>query len=286
VTTARSSLRVCLIALLAVVSMCTAVAPVGAQATPPAPPLTDAAGVPMGISPPVIGSAPARHHSILTVGDSTLGQGVFALPGVLAQHGFDADVHNAHINGWGLLDVIDGASALDVLGRELLAHPDVDTVIFEWAGACSIACGPALPYGSQQFYDAWDAAARAVVTSARARGLQVLWAVSPPTAPPPTGEPPVEDWFSFPMRHQVGNALVAHDRAYGPMFGIDTADWTEALSDTSGQWQPKLSYDGAVHVVRLDDNVHLSDDGSVRTASWTVAALAALWNRPQVESVV
>ena len=183
---------------------------------------------------------------------------------MLAQHGFDADVHDAHISGWGLLDVIDGASALDVLGRELLAHPDVDTVVFEWAGACSIACGPALPYGSPRFYDAWDAAARAVVTSARARGLQVLWAVSPPTAPPPNADPPVEDWFSFPMRYQVGNALVAHDRAYGPMFGIATADWTDALSDTSGGWQSQLSYDGGVHVVRLDDNVHLSEDGSVR----------------------
>ena len=70
------------------------------------------------------------------------------------------------------------------------------------------------------------------------------------------------------------------------MFGIATADWTQALSDTSGGWQPQLSYDGGVHVVRLDDNVHLSEDGSIRTSAWTVAALAALWSRPQVESVV
>jgi lysophospholipase L1-like esterase len=143
-----------------------------------------------------------------------------------------------------------------------------------------------LGYGSQQFYDAWDAAARALVTSARARGLQVVWAVAPPPAPSPTADPPVEDWFSLPMRHQVTTTLVAHARAYGNQFGIATTDWSQALSDTSGQWQPQLSYDGGVHAVRLDDGVHLTEDGSLRTSAWTTATLMQLWSRPQVESVV
>jgi hypothetical protein len=255
----------------------------GAAATsrapaPPAPPITDAAGVPVGIAPPVIRTAPARHHSILTIGDSTLGQGVLALPGVLAQHGIDAEIHDAHVNGWGLLDPADGASALDVLGRELAAHPDVDTVIFEWAGVCAVACGAGkLAYGSKQFYDAWDAAARALVTTARGRGVQVVWAVSPPPAPAPTDDPPVEDWFSLPMRHQVGTTLIAHERAYGRRFGVAITDWSRALSDTSGGWQLQLSYDGAVHAVRLDDKVHLTEDGSARTSAWTLATLTQLW---------
>ena len=65
-----------------------------------------------------------------------------------------------------------------------------------------------------------------------------------------------------------------------------TTDWSQALSDTSGQWQSQLAYDGGVHAVRLDDGVHLTEDGSFRTSAWTTATLMQLWSRPQVESVV
>ncbi len=53
-----------------------------------------------------------------------------------------------------------------------------------------------------------------------------------------------------------------------------------------GQWQPRLSYDSAVHDVRFDDKVHVTEDGSQRTSRWTVATLAQLWSRPQLESVI
>jgi lysophospholipase L1-like esterase len=88
------------------------------------------------------------------------------------------------------------------------------------------------------------------------------------------------------MRYQVSSALVDHARSYADAFGIAGVDMSQALSDTSGQWQPRLSYDGAVHDVRLDDGVHISEDGSRRTSSWTVATLAQLWSRPQLESVI
>ena len=258
----------------------------GAQ-TAPAAPLTDATGTPLGITPPVIGPAPSGAHSILAFGDSDLAQGLIALPALLAQHGFDVPIYDAHGNGWGLLDPRDGASALEILSQAVAAHPDIDTVVIGFVGVCAVACGPGGPaYGSPQFYDAWDAAARALVTSARARGLQVVWAVSPTAAPAPTDDPPVEDWFNLPMRHQVAATLEAHARAYGSEFGIATSDWTQALSDTSGQWQSQLSYDGAAHSVRADDKVHLTEDGSQRTAQWTAATLMQLWSRPQVESVL
>jgi hypothetical protein len=258
------------------------VAPAGAAPAPtttvPRPPVTDAQGVPVGISWPVIGRAPAEHHSLLSIGDSTLGQGLLRLPEVFAQHGFDVTIHDAHTNGSGLLDPVDGLLARDILNRELAQHPDVDTVIFEWAGVCALACGPGkLAYGSRRFYDAWHRAARALVVDARARGLQVVWVVSPPPAPPPNDDPPVEDWFSLPMRHQVGTTLIASERRYPKEFGIRIVDWSQALSDTSGQWQLLLSYDGAVHAVRLDDHVHLTEDGSLRTSVWTAATLAQLW---------
>ena len=273
--------------LLALVSLVVAgVAPAGAQSTSPDP-LTDANGVPTGIAPPVIRPAPPGAHSILAVGDSDLAQGLFKLPEVLGRHGVAAQVYDSHGSGWGLLDPLDGMSALDVLADRLAAHPDVDTVVIGFEGVCAFACGPGkLAYGSQRFYDAWDAAARALVTSARARGLQVVWAVAPPAAPSPSDDPPVEDWFSLPMRHQVTTALAEHARAYGDQFGIATVDWTQALSDSNGGWQSQLSYDGAVHTVRLDDKVHLTEDASVRTSTWTTATLTQLWRRPQVESVV
>jgi len=149
-----------------------------------------------------------------------------------------------------------------------------------------VACGPGkLAYGSPQFYAAWDATARALVATARSRGLQVVWAVSPPTAPVPTDEPPVEDWSSLPMRHQVAMTLAVHARTYARQFGIATADWTQAMTDTSGQWQPALSYDGAVHTLRLDDKVHLTEDGARRASEWTMATLAQVWSRPQTQPV-
>jgi len=268
--------RGCVVALVVgLVSAITATA--GAQ-SPPAPPLTDPSGVPLGITPPVIGPMTQGAHAILAVGDSALAQGLLALPDVLARHGVVARVYDAHGNGWGLLDPLDGTSALDVLTRQLDAHPDVDTVVIGFVGVCAVACGPGkLAYGSAAFYDAWDAAARELVTTARARGVHVVWAVSPPAAPSPTDDPPTEDWFSLPMRRQVAATLVVRDRAYRKAFGVAIADWTQALSDTSGQWQSRLSYDGAVHDVRLDDAVHLTKDGSERTSLWTASTLAQVW---------
>jgi hypothetical protein len=96
----------------------------------------------------------------------------------------------------------------------------------------------------------------------------------------------VEDWFSLPMRHEVATTLEAHARAYAAEFGIASSDWTQALSDTAGQWQSQLSYDGAVHTVRLDDKVHLTEDGSRRTSQWTMSTLAQIWSRPQGRAAV
>jgi hypothetical protein len=268
-----------------VVALC-GVTPASAQAAPPAP-VTDALGVPVGISPPEIGPLPPGRHAILAVGDSDLAQSLFTLPELLAQHGIDAPVYDGHGNGWGLLDPLDDLSALDVLDRAIATHPDIDTVVIGFVGVCAFACGPGqLAYGSPRFYDAWDVAARALVTRARLYGLQVVWAVEPPPAPAPTTEPPVQDFSSLSMRHEVAATLVDHARAYARAFGIASIDMSQALSDTSGQWQQRLSYDGGVHDVRFDDKVHVTEDGSRRTSLWAVATLAQLWSHPQLESVI
>jgi hypothetical protein len=277
-----------LLALVAVLVLALPVAaPVASAGAHAVAPVTDANGVPVGNPVPAVAPMAPRRHAILALGDSDLAQGVYTLSELLAQQGIDAPVYDAHGNGWGLLDPLDGASALDVLDRVVAEHPDVDTVVLGFVGVCAVACGPGkLAYGSAPFYDAWDAAARALVTRARLYGLQVVWAVSPPPAPSPTAEPPVEDWLSLPMRHQVATTLVDHSRNYAHAFGIAGADMSQALSDTSGGWQRQISYDGAEHDVRLDDGVHLTDDGSRRASRWTMATLAQLWSHPQVESVV
>ena len=214
------------------------------------------------------------------MGDSLMGGTYSTLPGVLAAHGFDAVVYDAHVNGSGLLDPMNGSLARDYLALQLQAHPDVDTVIFEWAGVCDDVCGAdAIAYGSPEFFAAWQAAASDLIHDARLRGLKVVWAISPPPPPDLSGDAPVEDWSSQAMRVFVTTLTATYERDYPADFGVTTADWWQALSDTSGQWQENLWYDDALHAVRAPDRVHLTDDGSTRTSTWTTAALATLYAR-------
>jgi len=271
-----------LAAIAAVVASCLALGAWanGARVHADVPPTTSTAppAGPLANPWPRIGRVPPGHHVVLGVGDSTLGGGVFELPGVLASHGFDVTLYDAHVNASGLLDPMNGVSPHDYLEQQFAAHPDVDTVLFHWVSVCAVGCGPGkLAYGSAQFYGAWIAATRDLIDDARAHGAKVVWAVSPPQPPPPGDDPPREDWFSLPMRFQVSNELATRERRYAHEFGIATVDWFRALSDTSGQWQSQLWYDGALHTVRLDDGVHLTEDGSTRTSVWTAAALARLW---------
>jgi hypothetical protein len=226
---------------------------------------------------PAIGTPPSGHHAILAMGDSIMGQTVHSLPAVLASHGFDAVVYDAHANASGLLDPMNGMTARELLAQQLALHPDVDTVLFEWLNVCAFACADGDPaYGSPAFYTAWQDAARALVADARAHGLQVLWAIPPPPPPPTTTEPLAESWDNRPMRAQVATQLANMVRQYPLTLGVSTADWWTALSDTNGSYQQTLWYDDALHQVRSDDGVHLTEDGSVRTSTWTVASLVQI----------
>jgi len=250
-----------------------------APTTTTAPPATTTP-VALGNPWPQIGSAPPEHHAILLMGDSLMGGTYLTLPAVLAAHGFDATVYDAHVNGSGLLDPMNGYFARDYLALQLQAHPDVDTVIFEWAGVCDDVCSAdALAYGSPDFFAAWQAAASELIHDARLHGLKVVWAISPPPPPDLNRDAPVEDWSSQAMRVFVTTLAAAYERNYPADFGVTTADWWQALSDTSGHWQKTLWYDNATHAVRAGDRVHLTEDGSTRTSTWTTAALATLYGR-------
>ena len=81
------------------------------------------------------------------------------------------------------------------------------------------------------------------------------------------------------MRVLVGTTLTMYERRYPADFGVTIADWWQALSDTSGHWQEHaLVRRRPPHGAR-PDRVHLTDDGSTRTSTWTTAALAILYAR-------
>jgi hypothetical protein len=225
---------------------------------------------------PLIGPAPAGHHAILTMGDSLMGQASVTLQQVLSEHGFDAVVYDAHVNATGLLDHIDGVTMRELFARQVAAHPDVDTVMFEWLNACGTCGEQGIAYGSPEFYAQWDAMARGLVLDAYARGLRVVWALAPPAPPDTSGLAPAEDWMSFSERPVVAKQLETRYRRLHNDLGVSIADWAEALSDTDGAYQPSLWWDDALHQVRGDDRVHLTFDGSLRASTWTVAALAQL----------
>jgi hypothetical protein len=232
---------------------------------------------PVGNPWPVIGPAPAEHHTILAVGDSLMGQAGVLLPEVAAAHGFDVTIYDAHVNASSPLDPIDGLPVREYLAQQLAAHPDVDTVIFEWLNVCVSCSASGLAYGSPAFFDAWYSAQRALVLDAYGRGLRVVWAVSPPPPPDMSGEAPRAEWSSLAQREIVATTLAGNVHRLRQDLGVTVANWWEALSDTTGGFQTDLWWDGAVHTVRIDDRVHLSMDGSLRASTWTVAALAELY---------
>jgi hypothetical protein len=227
---------------------------------------------------PTVGSVPSKHHNILLLGDSILGNANFWLPRVLAAQGIDATIYDEHVNASGLVDPINGKSPLDFVKSQIAAHPDTDTVVLEWAGACAICNTGQMEYGSQQFYDTWRTNAHAIIDYLHSVGgggtaaPRLMWVVTPPMPQHP------ED----PTGHnQVltngGTVLAWMDKAdFIPRAGAG-ADWWAALSDTNAAYQQFLLYDGAVHQVRTDDLVHLTEDGAYRAALWTTAALAELY---------
>jgi hypothetical protein len=250
--------------------------PAAAPATSAAPATTTVpppAGLPAGNPWPTRVAIAPGHHAVLVMGDSLAGQTYWSLPTILAFEGIDATAYNATMPTAGLLDPMFGLDPPAYLASQLDAHPDVDTVVFEFAGACASACADGgVEYGSADFYTRWQAVAHQLMSDAKARGLHVIWAISPP---PPVPDDPNDTHFV--RATQVADTLIGLDRHYPTTEGVVAADWYAALADTAGAWQLGLWYDGVTHLVRANDLVHLTPDGSVRTSTWTIAALAEAW---------
>jgi hypothetical protein len=222
----------------------------------------------------------AVRHRVLLVGDSLMGQTAPFVDEPLDRAGWQVDVVDAHQNGSGVLGPVgDAPDSLSYVREQLALHPDVDTVVVEWAGACS-TCGSADPaYGSPDFYTAWRTQATRIIDELRAhrdrRGelLHVAWVKSPPMPGTRTDSEP------YQLGAEVAAVLARIDQEeLGPAAGPVTPDWWAALGDSDGHYRESLEYDGAPHPVRADDGVHLTEDGARRTGRWTAVALARLWS--------
>ena len=216
-------------------------------------------------------------HVVLMVGDSLLGNTDYSLPAVMAQRGFDhVTIIDAHQNGTGPIGPVGpDADALDWMNRNLDANPDVDTVVIEYGGACATCDGVQGPlYGSDQFFRTWVDNAIAMIEAAQARGLNVMYTVSPKGI---VSGSTIASGSEY--RVDTADMLAYLDRIrMTPATGNPIVDWWEPVIDLNGNAQESLFYDGAWHKVRTDDMVHLDVDGSIRTATWTAKALGEMWS--------
>jgi hypothetical protein len=133
--------------------------------------------------------------------------------------------------------------------------------VFAFLGMCF---GCPQPWGSQQFYAAWESVMRDVIGEAQHLGLDVVWTRTPPIANP----------FAAPV---AANVSVLTSRVTAEL-GVVQADWWTALADTGGAYQQDLYYaaffqPSAVHRVRSDDGLHFVEEGRRRIAAWTAAAV-------------
>lgn len=233
-------------------------------------------------------------HVVLMVGDSYLGQTDATMVESLERNGFTATtVIDAHINGAGLVspvvhvDAVGATttyeSALDWVKHNLEAHPEVDTVVMEYGGACwdcNLWLADSLVYGSPEFFAAWSAAAHEVIDYVHSQGKLIVWTISP--RPGASGD----DIASGSMyRVDTSIEMSGQDRDEFCPAADGCADWWTPLVDVLDDYQTWLNYDGGWHPVRYDDLVHLRYDGSVRTSTWTVSALGQLWSTHETPTV-
>jgi hypothetical protein len=232
-----------------------------------------------GVSEARTRANPNRHH-LLLIGDSLMGNTITELPRALAAYVLDTEIIDAHVNGTGVIGPVgDAPDSLTYVQEQIAAHPEADTVVIQWGGACA-SCGTTDPaYGSPAFFAAWRAGAHAIIDYLHSVPggvpLQVAWVASPPMPADTTSS------VSADLRTAAPLALAWMDATeLGPAAGPVTPNWFEALTDTEMHYRQNLVYDGVTHQVRADDLVHLTPDGAARTAQWTAAALDDLWSRP------
>jgi hypothetical protein len=211
-------------------------------------------------------TAPSAHHEVLLIGDSLMVQAGSQLPAAFAADGVDAHVVNRAFNGMGLLDPINSLSPTDYVIDQLHENPTTDTVLVELVGNCLATCQATFVPGTDAFSQAWEAASLQMIDAIHAQfpAVQVVWTVSPQLG---------GSIAASELTPDVSRVLSFYDRA---ALGAGV-DWWNAFNDTNGAYSQTLIYDGSVHIVRADDQVHFNSDGEWRAAQWAVAGLTGVW---------
>ena len=213
------------------------------------------------------------HRTLLMFGDSLMGQHDTMVNDVLAEHGFNLTVVDAHVNASGLIGPVgDADTALDWVKENVAEHPEANPIVIEWAGACAV-CGttvdgvayPAIGDSDAGFYDRWITNAFAVIDWLHSQGKTVVWVTSPPFG---------TDTSGVPVRVEAAQWLSNFDTyLIGPHASRTTIDWYTALSDTTRKYATSLWYDNQLNTVRTGDLTHLTAEGARRTAEWSASIL-------------
>jgi hypothetical protein len=214
----------------------------------------------------------ATPHTVLVLGDSVANEVAQQLPIALADHGLQATVINGTLGASNLIDN-DGYFTPDAYQNFLMdRHPEADTVVVQFIGSCRATCSGGLTYGDWLFTIFWQQRVLSIVNHAHALGKKIVWVIPPP----------INKTLFSPFLPLILSPPVATNLAwlgilrFGPWAGAITS-WWDAVTDTGKSYQDFITYDGASHLVREGDGVHLTTDGAYRAAVWTAATLGSLW---------
>src|SRR5262245_15951269 len=186
------------------------------------------AGCGVGYPWPSVGTT-SGHRDIVVFGDSIAGNTLALLPSVLAARGFDATFIDEHVNTSGLLSPMGGMDPVAYVTAKLDAHPEADIALFHWIGNCLKPCP--YQYGTPQFLAAWQDKMRAIIDVTKARGVQVVWAVSPPPLPVERAVNPAPDYPNFVSQ---SIALIVAETRLATQPDVAVTDWYTPLAANDG----------------------------------------------------
>jgi hypothetical protein len=214
----------------------------------------------------------ATHHTVLVLGDSVASEVVDQLPAAFADHGLQATVVNGTLGASNLIDNL-GYFTPDAYQNYLMdRHPEADTVVVQFIGSCRATCSGGLTYGDWLFTIIWQQRVLSIVNHAHALGKKIVW-----VTPPPVSQTLFSPFLPLILTPAVATNLAWLDiLRFGPWAGAMTS-WWDSVTDTAKSYQAFITYDGASHLVRVGDGVHLTPDGAYRAAVWTAATVSALW---------
>jgi len=229
-----------------------------------------------GKTMPVNSAAPATcvPTRILFVGDSVLANASQAIRDEFSSNGYNNELKFVTRAGSTVAEysAIDRAPWFWATPRDELQwyldtfQPDV--VVAEW-GANKVET---LWWGGFDWLMPWAVAngMQDVKNRVAAAGAQLFWTTIP-----------IRNAHDGQAVNDFVNGVVNDQLIHG--LGVPLVDWRDAVVPEGGPvYAESLQYheDEQVHVVRTKDGIHLSTDGNIRAAKWTLRDLASVACKP------